>query len=226
METKEIISNIKTIYSKYGVPVHLQLHMLRSAAVVEIICNNLNCEVKKEDVVGAMLIHDMGNIVKMRFDDKDNLKLLVKEDLERVEELKQRQKEFIKEYSDDDLEVNHRISKELGANKLIQDLLDETSFKDACKINKFNYLELMLRGYGDWRVGPYGILTLDERVEEVKERYTQKNIQIYKNTTVSEEKLDSLLICAKEVEKKIFDKCSIKPDEISDLTIKKYLDKY
>jgi len=226
MEAKEIISEIKTIYSKYGTPLHLQKHMLRSAAVAELICDNLNCDVVREDVIGALLLHDLGNIVKMHFDDETNLKFLEKDDLERVEELKQKQKEFINKYGDDDLEINHAIAKELGVSQRIEELLNEIGFKDACQINESNNLELMLRGYCDWRVGIFGILSLDERIEDVKERYTRKGIQIYKKKDVDEKQLDLLLLCAKEVEKKIISKCKIKPEDITDESIKPYLEKY
>jgi hypothetical protein len=225
MESKEVISNIKQIYSNYGIPKNLQLHMLRTAAVAELIFDNLTCELEKENVLATMLLHDMGNVVKMQFDE-DGLKLIDQEDLVKIEELKKMQKEFIKKYGDDDQGVNHAIAKEIGISKRLEELICKKSFHSACKINETSDLELWLCWYCDWRVGPFGILSLDNRLDDVKKRYTRKGVEIYKNKNVDGNKLDLLLVCAKKIEKKIFEKCKITPGDITDASIKKYLENY
>ena len=76
MDGKEAISSINEIYKKLRVPLNLQMHMMRAAAAAELICDNWNGPaIKKADVIAALLLHDIGNIVKMNLKTEDGLKM-------------------------------------------------------------------------------------------------------------------------------------------------------
>ena len=62
--------------------------MLRSRVIAEIICENLLVKIDKDLVVATVLLHDMGNLCKMSFDEK-GISFLEPEDLGRVEEIKE-----------------------------------------------------------------------------------------------------------------------------------------
>lgn len=64
---------IAEIYQKYKVPPNLQEHMLRVAAMAEIIANSWpNNSLDREILLLACLTHDMGNILKFDLVNKIN----------------------------------------------------------------------------------------------------------------------------------------------------------
>jgi len=68
-------------------------------------------------------------------------------------------------------------------------------------------MNVKIMHYADVRVSPYGIVSFDERMEEAKKRY--------KLEAQSKER-ERLIICGREMEKQIFAKCKIKPEDIND----------
>ena len=63
---------ITDIYKKYHIPNQLQLHMLRVAACANLILDNWeNKEINKKSILKVCLLHDMGNIAKIK-DNPDN----------------------------------------------------------------------------------------------------------------------------------------------------------
>jgi hypothetical protein len=71
---------------------------------------------------------------------------------------------------------------------------------------------LKIMHYADMRVGPFGVLSYDERMEEARKRYANR-------TDFQEENRLQLVACGKEVEKQIFEHCLIKPEYINDESI-------
>ena len=68
--------------------------------------------------------------------------------------------------------------------------------------------------YADQRVGPYGILSLDERIEESAKRYAGKHPDIPR----SAERFAELVAAAHELERQLFSHTDIKPEDITDTT--------
>lgn len=68
MDGGEIINSISKIYDRFNILPNLRMHMHRTAAVAEIICDNWKGpQINKDTVVAVSLIHDLGNIAKMNF---------------------------------------------------------------------------------------------------------------------------------------------------------------
>lgn len=218
-----IISQISFIYKKYSVPKNIQMHLFRTASVAEYILDALPNKRDKESIITALLLHDIGNIVKMSLGEK-GITFLAKEDKTRVPELQKIKDEFIAKYGSDDILVSLAIAKEIGVSERVLFLLKYKSFKDACFISTSNDLELSICGYSDWRVGPFGVLSLDARIQEVKHRYKDK--KLYQNVNSSDKKITSWLTCAKLVEKNIFALTKVTPLYVTDASIEKYLGKY
>ena len=58
--------NILKIYEEYGIPENLQMHMLRVAACSKKIADNWTGEkLNTQSLYRVLLLHDMGNIVKI-----------------------------------------------------------------------------------------------------------------------------------------------------------------
>ena len=200
---------ISEIYSEYKIMPNLQEHMLRVAAVASMVCDNINESVKKEDIVKACLLHDMGNIIK--FDLSYFPEFTKIEGLEYWQGVKD---EYIKKYGDNEDEAAISILKELNLNENIIRFVSDMRFSLLCEHASSGDLNTKIVHYADSRVGPHGILSYDERMEDGNKRY--KN---HRSSIMEEERL-KLVECGREIEKQIFFGCKIIPEDINDETVK------
>lgn len=196
---------VETIYKMYKIMPNLQEHMLRVAAVASMICDNLEESLPKEEIVTLCLLHDMGNIIKSNFE-------FMPENLEPqgLVYWQNVKNDFIKKYGPDEEKANMEIMKEIGVSDKILALQKENFFKFACK-HRDSPIDIKIICYADWRVSPFGIVSFDVRMAEAKKRYTLK-------TKTEEDEREVLIKCCKEIEKQIFAKCKIKPEDINDKT--------
>ena len=59
--------NILKIYNQYHLPENLQMHMLRVAACTNLILDNwMGKTIDRKAITRVSLLHDMGNMVKIR----------------------------------------------------------------------------------------------------------------------------------------------------------------
>ena len=214
MQSKKIISSIKEIYSRYKIPPHLQEHMLRAAAVGKFICDNWQGpEVNKEDIIAVLLIHDIGNIVKMDFE-SEGLRM-IGEEVKRIEYWKQVKKEFIEKYGQDDHFVSEKIAEELEVSERLKFILENKVFNNNEYIADCDDWEIKIAAYSDQRIGPFGILSLNERFSELKKRYANKD-----NKNVNNPKIDVFIDCAFKIEKQVLGNTSLKAEDINDEVVK------
>jgi HD superfamily phosphohydrolase len=196
---------ILEIYEKYNIMPNLQLHQLRVAAVAEQICEASTTPVDKESIVLACLLHDMGNIIKSKF---DTLYKMTEEEVLYWSKVKE---EFIQKYGSNETMATIAILKELEVSEFIQDMIKDSDFAHICEMLHSDLTEKQLMKYADLRVGPYGVVSLAERLEDGKNRYG----------AWEEEKTE----CAYEIEKHIFSHTNIKPEDITDESIKHRIEK-
>jgi len=197
---------ISEIYKEYKIFPRLENHMLRVAAVASIICDSIDFEIDKEKILTACLLHDMGNILKSKLDYFPDFN---------EDELKYWQKvkdEYIKKYGEDEHEANIEIAKELGVSQEVIDIMNLNRFSLICQNKASNDIYIKIMQYADNRVGPSGILSYEGRMNEAKERYKDTKDFIEENRL-------KLASCGKEIEKQIFSKCKIRPEDINDETV-------
>ena len=199
---------ISEIYAEYKIMPILQEHMLRVAAVASLICDNFSEPLPKNDIITACLLHDMGNILKSNF--KFFPESLEPEGLKYWQKIKD---DFIKKYGNSEHEATIQIMKELGVSLNAISLVDKIKFSLLCNHCDNDDMSIKTIVYSDARVDPYGVVSYDERMNEAKERY--KN---HKNNPGKKE-LKKLVACGKKIEKQIFAKCKIKPEDINDETV-------
>lgn len=199
---------ISEIYTEYKIMPSLQRHMFRVAAVASLICDNFTEPLLKEEIVTACLLHDMGNIIKS--DLEYFPEFLQPEGLEYWQKVKD---EYIKKYGDNEEEANEKIAQELVVSPNVVFLTSQDRFSLLCQHRDSDDMNVKIMHYADTRVGPYGVLSYDERMNEAKKRYkNRKDIP-------KEEERQRLAACGKEIEKQIFAKCKIKPEDINDETV-------
>lgn len=196
------------IYKKYKIYPRLQEHMLRVAAVATLICDNLNESVEKEEIVLAALFHDMGNIIKAR-----NVNYFGDFDAEEEKYWERVKREFIEKYGKDEHHATVEIMKEIGLSDRVVSLADQNRFSLICKHKESNDWEEKILHYADGRVSPYGVVSYAERMGEADGRYKPK-------TEEEEKRTRELVNCGLEIEKQIFEKCSIKPEDITEESVR------
>src|SRR3989344_1636847 len=201
--------NIIQIYQKYQIMPSLQLHMLRVAAVVKIISNNINQPTDTSSMITACLLHDMGNILK--FDLQIFPEFLAPQGKTYWQQVKD---EFHKKYGSDEHQATITIAHELGVNQRVIELIEAVGFTHA----KDNFLSQDLAKkiviYADMRVHPQGVVSLEARLKDGHQRF-----QLQKAKEEREDYFEKMADYLKKIEQQIFIDCRIAPPEIIDKLI-------
>jgi hypothetical protein len=206
--------DVTELYVEYKITPLLAVHQLRVAAVANLINDNLETKIDKDNLIRACLLHDMGNIIKFDLD------YFPEENYPQGREYWQIIKnEYIEKYGPDEHLANVAIAQELKINTRIIDLIKGFDPKLIEKIKKIGSLEEKICIYADNRVSPNGVVSVDERSLEAKKRYENhkqsfdEKQRIFFNANI------------KEIEKQIFSKAKIKPEDINDITVSPYIKK-
>jgi hypothetical protein len=202
---------ITDIYKEYKTPPALGEHMLRVAAVASVICENFDKELPKTDIVTACLLHDMGNIIKFKMDALPGFF-----EPEGVEYWQDVQDEYKKKYGSDEKIANVKIAKELKVSDKILELIEAIRFLGAEDLLNENF-EKQIVDYCDNRVSPFGVVALEGRFVDLRKRYTNHG-----EGTPERRAFENSL---RQIEKQIFTKCKIKPEDINDKSVKPIIEK-
>jgi len=205
--------NILGIYKNYQIMPILQQHHLRTASVAKLISDNATIDVNCENIVKACLLHDMGNIVK--FDLTYIPDAVEPEGLKYWQNVKE---EFINKYGPDEHTATKKIIREITNDNEIHKLVESIGFSRSCNNLKINDYAKKICCYSDHRVTPFGISSLEERMQEGRKRFKRN-----KGDTCGKDHFEKYVDCMRELEKQIFKKCKIKAEDINDKTIKRVI---
>lgn len=185
------MKNITSVYVKYEIPSNLQEHMLRVAAVGKIIADNweMEGEIKDDFLIPTLLVHDMGNIIK--FDLTSPLQIAT-EDIDWLRRVQQR---YIDTYGNDEHYATAQIARDLNLPKPVVDMLDARE-NDAFHSSTHYALvsqnwSLKIKEYADLRVGPYSLVTVKERFDDVLDRYKGRSHKLGNVEYVEERRKDA-----------------------------------
>jgi hypothetical protein len=187
---------------------NLQEHMLRVAGVASLITNNYAKTIDKEVIITAALLHDLGNMAK--------IKLGAFPEFAEPLGVKHWDKiltDFKNKYGNNDYIATYAILRELNIPKEIYNLVTSLEFAKAPQTAKSENLGLKICLYSDARVSPHGVVLLNERLDEVKVRYIR-------NKGVSEKKFNLIAKNLFLIEEQIFTHCKIKPEDITEEKVK------
>jgi hypothetical protein len=158
---------ISEIYALYQLPPNLRHHMLRVASVVWVITENWQGPtINAETLIQAALLHDVGNLVKYKLDDRP-----VDESDKPVEYWHKVQQAYWDRYGRDDAVVNSIIAREINAPADVIDLIRHTGHLLVCDLVRHQKYAEMILNYADLRVAMNGIVSMQERLDRVKDRY-------------------------------------------------------
>lgn len=199
---------IREIYKKYSVPPNLQEHMLRVASVTKFITEHwVGVNLDKDKLVKASLLHDLGNIVKFNFDKYPHF---LGAEAKNIEFWKNKQKEIISKYGDDDHKATQKMLSEIGLDESSVESISAKSFANSVETLKSSNWSLKILLYSDMRVLPNGICSLQERLDDIMDRMPQ-----YYNRP----DINNLLESVKMIEKQIQENVNIPLGDINEKNV-------
>ena len=208
------MKNILDIYKEYKIMPNLAMHQMRVAAVAMQICDSLDLNLEKEDIIKACLLHDMGNIIKFKLDHFPEWN-----NPEGTDYWQSVKNDYILKYGNDEHKASLIISRELGVSDSIFNLVYCVDSSSAENIKMEDIFSEKVCIYADNRVTPFGIVSLNDRSLEAKERYK------HHPHAFNEESRQFFMENMFSIEEQIFSHSNIKPEDINDESTKEYLEK-
>lgn len=158
------------LYTKYFLPRNLQEHMLRVAALAQILLNNWRGKaVNEETVITVCLIHDIAKPLTF-IPEKQAKYGTTPEEIENVKKFQ----EFVsKRFGNREHEATLAICKAEGLSENVIHVMNEFRWEEMNKIFEIDNLQTLLVLYCDMRIGPEGILSMKERLNDIKSRYNE-----------------------------------------------------
>lgn len=184
-------------------------HQLRVAAVSKQICDSVSSPLDTVGVVNVCLTHDMGNIIK--FDLNYFPDFLKPEGLEYWQKVKD---EYIEKYGTDEHIATEKICQEIGLRDVELDYLHAIGFSRIKNVLSDSSLEQKICLYSDLRVGPHGVLSIEERLVDGRKRYEYR-----KDRAMGIDAFETFANALRELEKQLFSYLSINPEDITDISI-------
>jgi hypothetical protein len=202
---------VSEIYAQYKILPFLQLHQLRVAAVAQEIVQHFTGMIDKRAVVLACLFHDMGNIIKVEFD-------TFPESFEPqgVPYWRHVQEDFLRRFGPDEHHATIAIAHELHLPLQVVQYIDGVGFSKLERSRDSHSYEQKIVEYADLRVAPQGVVSMNERLDEARKRYANRRTDM----PADQNRYDALRAAAAEIEQQIFARTSIRPESITESSVK------
>ena len=203
--------SILELYEKYRIMPQLAEHQFKVAGVAKLVCDNLEQDLDRDNIVEACLLHDIGNIIKFDLSVTDKLLpgRFSPEDLAVWQGVKD---EFVSKYGKDEHHATIRIIREIGVSQRVVELVDCIGFHNGKSNAESRDWGKEICAYSDMRVGPGGVISLEQRFQDLRVRYDHKHRLMGGNEDLRLEFEAGL----RQIEKQLFEKCRIKPEEITE----------
>lgn len=203
--------NILEIYKKYQIMPQLAEHQLKVAGTAQVICGNFEGKVDRENILAACLLHDLGNIIKFDLSITDKMMpgRFSSEDLAYWQEVKDG---CVNKYGQDEHLATLKMLEEMRMSPRIIELVDCVGFQNGQSNAESRDLGKEICAYSDMRVGPKGVVTLEQRFQDLRVRYDHKHRLMGGNESLRLEFEAGL----RQIEKQLFEKCKIRPEEITE----------
>ena len=190
----------------------LDTHQLRVAAVAKTICDSFKAPVNVKNVILTCLFHDMGNIIKSNFDHFPDF-FASAEERAYWETVKL---EYIQKYGPSEHHASLAIAEELGLPEEVCHYIAGIGFSNLKTTSAGVSFEEKICEYADLRVGPYGVLSLIDRIADIHRRYAGRNRSVVPE---DEGQFEELRQAALDMQGQIFAETSIRPEDITDASI-------
>lgn len=156
---------ISDIYEQYQIPPNLQRHQLEVAGVCQVVIDGWQGKkIDRDLTILTALLHDMGNIIKFK-------RPFLGEMAERVEHWQKVQESFIAKYGDDVKVATMKIAEELRLPRVVRVLQEMELVIAGQTVDSW---EARVVEFADMHVKPDGIVSLDERLRDLVDRYNYR----------------------------------------------------
>lgn len=209
----------------------LQLHQYRVAAVSKALCIRHKVEEDTKNIIVACLLHDMGNIIKFKLELFPDF--LEPEGLDYWQKVKQ---DFHTRYGNDEHEATIMITKEIFDSEYpgyeipgqawndrlkperVIELIDAIGFSNAKYNFECNDIARKIAAYSDMRVEPYGVTSLEHRLEDGHKRF-----KLHKPHVETEDFFNEMAKYLKKIEQQLFSSIGIGPSDITENSVQVYI---
>lgn len=157
----------KQIYEEYLIPQNLQQHMLRVAALANTLLDHwIGKALDKNPIVQACVFHDIAKPMNFDLAKQAQFGMLPEE----ITKLAQLQKRLNDNFGNNEHEATVQICKEIGCSSKAVKLVNNLEWSYIPKLLKADDIESLIPIYCDMRIGPKGILPLQQRLADLKAR--------------------------------------------------------
>ncbi|MGM5480787.1 MAG: HD domain-containing protein [Nanobdellota archaeon] len=212
MECTEIIRTIDDIYIRFSIPSFLATHMRQVAKVSKFLCENFDKNTDTDCVIAALLLHDLGNVVKFDLDSPLSDELY---SIEEKDELKRLQSDLKDRYGTNADETTMDMIEELNVPDKVKWLLENANWLNIEDVRDSDSIELKICAYADYRVSPQGIVSLEKRLADLRKRYHNHP----HNDLLPESQVKKRDAAYYDIEEQLFSRTDIKPDDINEESI-------
>lgn len=168
------------------IPQNLQNHMLYVASLSQIILENwTENNFDQDSIIKASLFHDIGK--PLRFDLSKQAQFGMSEnDIKKLKKLQ----DYLKSKYDNEHQATVAICQDLGLSVKAVEIVNNLEWSYIPKLLKVQNIESLIPIYCDMRIGPSGVVTLTERLEELDKRIGIINFEErISNGTLLEQKI-------------------------------------
>ncbi len=207
---------IQDIYTTYRIPPNLQLHMYQVTAFGLYVAHHIQPDIHVDTgtITTGNLLHDMGNIIKFDFSPHATFGIPAGE----IPYWKEVQKEFIEKYGMDEDVATDAIAAEIGVEQKVLDILSQHGIQKAEIALSTNDWNLKIIRLSDERVGPHGVVTLDDRYQDIIKRYGNKKHDLSDTGYINKRR--GLMM---KLESQIQERCSVDLQKITTADIEPYI---
>lgn len=161
----------REIYERYQVPPWLQKHQVRVAAVGQMVAARIPAADSRL-VVSTCLLHDIGAIVKFDFSYQTHEALKALHPAEETPHWLQVQADIRSRYGNREREATDAILRELGFED-VRAVFADLGLANVPRTLEHGLIEAQIVEYSDMRAGPFGIVSMRERLADGVERYAE-----------------------------------------------------
>lgn len=158
---------VSQAYKNYNIPLNLQQHMLRVAALAQIIVEDWTGKpIDKKVITFACLFHDAAKLIKFDLSKPERFG----KEAAKIDFWRRVQKEMIQKYGDQEHKATIKMCREIGLPQKTIQLIDDLEWVYIPRVLEKDNLESGVAIYADMRIGFHGILSLKERLDDLKNR--------------------------------------------------------
>ncbi len=202
---------ISKIYQQYPVPPNLAQHMLMVAAVGSWLTDHFKNKklVNQPVIIQALLLHDLANIIKF---DLSKFVHFLGGGEDELQRLIIKQQQVIKKYGKNEHQAMLAMVAELSVKPAVIKILKTLTIAKVPQITKGQDFSLKIALYADYRVAPHGLVSLDERMDDLLVRYVgrEKDYELARPAVMKKNR--NLL---KQIEAQISSKLDVSLDQLN-----------